>query len=99
MSNIHLYSDQVQWNVTSVLTNIKERGGLAGTKFLQSEYQRLRGEWSADVINIAMLCIGRSIAFEGVASEKQMSIFVEKAKQQNAILLRQIAKLRAAKGK
>lgn len=99
MSNIHLYSDQVQWNVTSILANIYERGGLAGTKFLQSEYQRLLGEWPADVINIAMLCIGRDIAFEGVASEKQMSIFVEQAKQHNAILLRKIAELRAAKGK
>ena len=99
MSNIHLYSDQVQWNVTSVLTNIHERGGLAGTKFLQSEYLRLRGEWPADVINIAMLCIGRGVAFEGVASEKQMSIFVEQAKQRNAITIRKIAALRAVKGK
>lgn len=99
MSNIHLYSDQVQWNVTSVLANIKERGGLASSKFLQAEYQRLIGEWPADVINIAMLCIGRGIAFEGKASEKQMEIFVEQATQRNAILLRQIAELRAAKGK
>lgn len=99
MSNIHLYSHEVQYNVTSVLYSIKERGGLVSSKFIAAEARRLQGEYAADVINIALLAMGKPAAFEGVASEKQMSIFVEQAKKQNELLLSQIAQLRAAKGK
>ena len=99
MSNIHLYSDVVLSNVTSVLWNIKERGGLASNKFLMSEQSRLQGSWAVDSINIALVVMGRNPVFEGVASERQMSIFVEQAEQQNEGLLHQIARLRAAKGK
>lgn len=99
MSNIHLYSDVVLENVTSVLWNVKERGGLASNKFLATEFQRLQGSWPTDTINIALMAMGRTPAAQGVASEKQMSIFVEQAKRQNEGLLLEIARLRAAKGK
>jgi len=99
MSTIHLYSDIVLSNVTSILWNIKERGGLVSNKFLMGEYERLQGSWATDTINIALLTMGKEPASQGVASEKQMTIFVEQAKRQNEGLLLKIAQLRAAKGR
>jgi len=97
MSNIHLYSDEVLWNVNEVLCHIRDNGGKATSAFWMKEAKRLQGQWGADVVNIARQAMGREgLFFEGKASEKQMVIFVEKAKQDCALVLRDIKKLREA---
>ncbi len=93
------YSADILYNVRTVLENIKARGGLTPGKFLEAELTRLRGERAADTLNIACAAIGRSLPLVGQATEAQMAVLVERAKQQNVELLREIATLRAAKGK
>jgi hypothetical protein len=95
MSNIHLYSDDVLYNVRSVLCHVLDNGGRASTRFWQQEAQRLQGEWGTDVVNIARQAMGREgLLFQGKASEKQMEIFVRRAKQSNEDVLRKIAAMR-----
>jgi len=100
MSNIHLYSDEVLYSVRDVLLRVRDNQGQASTKFWQNEARQLQGSWGTDVCNIARQAMGRSgLIFEGKASEAQMAIFVEKAKQQCGDVLREINVLRERQGK
>jgi hypothetical protein len=93
------YASDVLANVTDVLWNIKKRGGLVNSMFLLAEQQRMQGQRAEDSINIALLSMGKKSAFEGQATEAQMSVLVERTKRNNGLLLHEIAVLRAQKGK
>ncbi len=102
MTNAMLYSDEILYNVREVLWNIKERGGMAPSKFLNAELERLHGQYAAIVINVALLAMGKQKAVDDPRfplSDAQYNTLVERAKQKNADLLHEIAQLRAQKGK
>ena len=102
MTNAMNYSDEILYNVRDVLYNIEQRGGLVSNTFLQGELDRLQGQYAAIVINVALLAIGKKKAVEDARfplSDAQYTVLVEKAKRSNGVLLSEIAKLRAEKGK
>jgi hypothetical protein len=94
------YSDVIVGNVVEILWNCKERGGLFGNKFAQAEVERLRGSWAIDSVNVAaVIVLGRPMFEGGHASEAQLNVLVEKARRYDPMLISQIQKLRAEKGK
>jgi hypothetical protein len=103
MSNILRESNEILYNVRDVLSAIKERGGLASSKFLTAKHQELQGQFATVVLNVATLLVLGKKAFEDDTrwnvSEKEMDILVERARRENGDFLHEIAELRAAKGK
>jgi hypothetical protein len=95
------YSSEIVENVREVLWNCKERGGLFGGKFAVAEATRLQGSWGTDVVNVASMIVLGAQMFpgQGKASDAQLNILVEKARKLDPILISEIARLRAAKGK
>jgi non-ribosomal peptide synthetase component F len=102
MANAMNYSSEILSNVSEVIWNIKERGGLASSKFLNAELERLQGQYAAVVVNVALMAIGKPKAVEDPRfplTDAQYNVLVERAKQNSRVELAQIAELRAAKGK
>ena|SRR2546423_6611270 len=102
MANVMNYSSEILSNVSEVIWNIKERGGLAPASFLNAELERLQGQYAAVVVNVALLTMGKKAAVQDdrfPLSDAQYSVLVERAKQNSRVELAQIAEMRAAKGK
>ncbi len=93
------YTSEIMYDVRSVLFNIKERGGAVPGSFLNAELNRLQGSRAADVLNIAMVAIGKKECTQGQATPAQMEVLVARAQKESADLVSEIAQLRAAKGK
>ncbi len=99
MSNILRYTDQVLGNVRDVLFAIKENNGKATTKLVVREQERLCGQYAKDVLNIALMAMGKSAAYTDVKlSPDQLARLAEQAKKSNWDVLGDIKKLREQKG-
>jgi len=101
MSTIMNYRSEIQYNVTSVLSRIEERGGMAPNKFLAAEQERLRGQYAPIVLNVALMAIGKPqlaplSACWGL-TEKELEWLIEEAKKKNEGLILHIKHLREAK--
>jgi hypothetical protein len=98
MFNMNYASDTLE-NVREVLWNIKERGGLVSKQFIMAEGTRLQGQRAEATLNIALVAIGKPVAYPDVMTQAQLDSLVARAKRQNGDLISEIAILRAAKGK
>jgi hypothetical protein len=94
-----VYASDVVDDAGSVLENIAYRGGLVSKKFLQEELKRLQGYRAADVINVAMVAMGKSPCCKGQATEAQMAMLVERCQKKHEMVLKEIAAKRKAQGK
>jgi hypothetical protein len=100
MSNIMNYLPEVLANIASVLARIEANEGKITGKFLKSEIERLKGQWAPEVINVALMALGREAAVSGmVASEGQVGALVKMAQKDHAYIISKIKSLREAREK
>lgn len=98
MSNAMRYQDKIQYEVRDVLCHVRDRGGKVPSSFVQAEYARLQGQRAAIVVNVALMAMGKGIAYQndGVTDSERRTL-VERAKQANQDVLVAIKKMREAK--
>jgi hypothetical protein len=98
MSNAMRYQSEIQYDVRNVLCHVRDRGGKVPGSFVQAEYARLQGSRAAIVVNVALLALGKNIAYgnDGVTDEER-STLVERATQANQDVLIAIKDLREVK--
>jgi hypothetical protein len=66
--------------------------------FISEKLQKYQGRYAPDTINIAMRAAGlKAPCTNGIASERQMEIFIEQAKIYNVIEISSITSKRAAR--
>lgn len=95
MSNAMRYQSEIQYSVNEVLCRIRDNGGKAPGSLVKAEYARLQGQRAAIVVNVALLAMGRPMAYgnDGV-TEDERALLVERAKQQHGLVLHEIKVLR-----
>lgn len=98
MTNAMLYQDVIQGNVSEILHRIKDNGGKAPGRLVQAEYARLQGSYAAICVNIALLSMGRPMAYgnDGI-SGRERDLLVERARKEFRLELHEISVLRAPK--
>ncbi len=98
MSNAMRYQSEIQDDVRDVLCHVRDRGGKVPGSFVQAEYVKLQGSRAAIVVNVALLAMGKGIAYgnDGL-TDRERDTLVERAKQANQDVLAAIKKLRDAK--
>lgn len=79
MSVIMRYQDQVLSDVRDVLWNIKENKGKSPSSLLDRLWKEKQGSWNSDVLNIALVAMGKKKRYIGKTTDEQFSTLVAKA--------------------
>jgi butyrate kinase len=97
-SNIMNYIPEIMNNVAGVLSRIEGQEGKITSKLLRAEVERLKGQWASEVINVALIALGREAAVSGmVASPAQVSALVKMAQKNNEPIIGKIKVMREAR--
>lgn len=98
MSNIMNYRSEIQYNVTSVLSHIRDNGGKTPNTLLVAEQNRLKGQYAPVVLNVALMAMGKKqlaplSACFGL-NERELGWLIEEAQKKNLTILGEIKALR-----